>query len=177
MKNLLFFALIIGLFSCNNELNTNINQQKVYFEVHQANYAWIVYNNGIMIDSAGNVKSFDLKSVNEWEYPDKKGNISAEAMNNNYKRCTSLVTKIEMDSLKYYVDKIEKAAKGSLSKPQTIMADAGITEYIAYIYDTKTNLYKKVLLFQWGDNQITNNSKEAKELYQWLTRIKQEKEQ
>mgnify|MGYP001167389334 FL=1 len=177
MKKLLAFALVIGLFSCNNEINTNIKQQKVYFEVHHANYAWIVYNNGIMIDSAGNVKSFDLKSANEWEYPDDRGKISAEAMSNNYKHCTSLLTNIEMDSLKYYVNKISKAAKGTLSKPESIMADAGITEYIAYIFDSKTNLYQKVLLSQWGDNQITNNSKEARELYRWLYRITQDLKQ
>jgi len=174
MKKLLAFALVIGLFSCNSEINTNIKQQKVYFEVHHANFAWIVYNNGIMIDSAGNVKSFDLKSINEWEYPDDKGKISTEAIANNYKRCTSLLTKIDMDSLKYYVNKISKAAKGTLSKPESIMADAGITEYIAYIYDSKTNLYQKVLLFQGGDNQTTNKSKEADEIYRWLYRITQD---
>jgi hypothetical protein len=75
--------------------------------------------------------------------------------------------------LHYFVNKIDNAARGIVSDPVGVMADAGIMEYIAYVFDKKRDRYKKVVLYQWGDQQITNDAPEAAELYAWLMRMGQ----
>ena len=53
------------------------------------------------------------------------------------------------------------------------MAYAEIVEYIAYVFDKKRDRYKKVVLYQWGDQQITNDAPEATELNAWLMQMGQ----
>lgn len=166
---ILLFAIVLFFFSCDDKVE--ITNQRVFFEVHYVNFAWSYSNRGILIDSMGNVSSFDLKTNNRWNYPDSLGYISCEAMNENVTLCDSVVKQISNDSLSFYVKQIDEAARGKISEPVGVMYDAGGIEFIAYTFDHKTDRYKKVLLHQWGDFQITNNAPEAQNLHQWLMRV------
>jgi hypothetical protein len=53
------------------------------------------------------------------------------------------------------------------------MADAGIQRYSAFLYNKDTKKYKRILLYQWGDELIENTSSEAKELQKWMAEINQ----
>ena len=168
---ILLFSIILCFFSCNDDIE--ITQQRVFFEIHYVNYAWSYVNHGILIDSLGNVNGYHLSQKNNWNYPDSLGYISRKEMNENFSHCDTVIHHISKDSLQYFVNKIDNAARGIVSDPVGVMADAGIMEYIAYVFDKKRDRYKKVVLYQWGDQQITHDAPEAAELYAWLMRMGQ----
>jgi len=125
-----------------------------------------------MIDSAGYVYSFDIsKNDASWKTADKNDEISEADMKNNLSLCSKTSKQISTDSLNHFSSLIVKASQGSLTEPQTVMADAGMTTYVAYIFNNATGRYKKVLLYQWGDVQIKNASPEANEIADWLMRL------
>ena len=168
-KYLIPFVLII-LISCKTE--TPSISQKILFEKHYTNYAWIYQNNGYLIDSSGNVKAFDLSNDTlKWNEPDKDGNISVTKMNENLALCKSIVGKVNQDTLTHYSGKIWSASYGKITMPNTQMADAGSIVYSAFIYNGKTNKYQKVMIKTWGDLMIDNSAPEAVSIYQWMQRI------
>jgi len=170
---LALLVVLITLMSCNDNIPTT--QQRIFFEVHYINYAWGYTNQGILIDSLGNVYDYDLTLAQKdgWKSADEDGYISRTDMNKNFAFCDRIVHQVSMDSLQNFVYKIDEAAHGTVSEPVAVMADAGIKQYIAYIYDKKKDRYKKILLSQWGDMQCTNSSPEALELSAWLIKMEQ----
>lgn len=162
--------LLLVLISCNTE-NPSI-QQKILFEQHYTNYAWGYQNNGYLIDSLGNVRAFDVsRDTTKWNEPDKDGYISAAKMNENLALCKSIVGKVNQDTLTHYSDKIWEASYGKISKSVSQMADAGSIVYSAFIYEAKTNRYKKIMLKTWGDWMVDNSAPEAISIYKWMQRL------
>jgi len=165
---LILFAFI--LISCNEEIP--VLKQKIYFEKHYVNMAWIPQSTGFLIDSLGIVKEFRWVEVfHIWYDPDSTGHVSSVDMDKNISYCQPGDIIIQRDTLKKYVDEIYAASKGTISLPEHVMADAGITTYSAFIFNEKTNQYKQVLLKTDGDISITNNSSAAMDIYQWMKRI------
>ena len=165
---ILFTVFIIT--SCKEEIPSM--KQKIYFEMHYVNYAWLPQSSGYLIDSVGNVLTFKWVEVfHEWYEPDSTDYISAVNMDKNISFCQTPTSHINPDTLKYYVSKIYAASKGTITKPQMQMADFGEIRYSAFIYDEKTNRYKEVLIKLYGDLMSNNNSPEATEIYQWMNRI------
>jgi hypothetical protein len=165
----LLFIVLITLCSCVD--NIDFSKQRILFSVQYVNYAWSYTNNGFMVDSAGNVCSYNLSENSKWNNADSLNFISEEDMNENLSLCTRLSEGITKDTLQYYINKINAARKGKLIESDVYMADAGIKQYWAYVYDADTKKYKQILLNQWGDVQITNSAYEASEITQWLNRI------
>lgn len=162
--------LLMVLISCNTE--TPSISQNILFEKHYVNYAWGYQNNGYLIDSLGNVWTFDIsKESIKWKEPDKDGYISAAEMNENKARCKTVVAIVHPDTLNYYSSKIWRASYGKISEPFNQMADAGSIVYSAFIYEEKSNRYKKVMLKTWGDWMIINSAPEAESISQWMQRI------
>jgi hypothetical protein len=63
---------------------------------------------------------------------------------------------------------IEGARQGKLSHPQDRCLDAGLMTYVAYIYESKSDRYKPVLLYQAGERARQNQSESARILSEWL---------
>ena len=166
-----FFAFIlIAITSCKTEVP--IVHQKILFEQHYMNYAWGYQNKGYLIDSLGNVRTFDIsKDTVKWNEADKERSISAAKLAQNIALCTSIVYQINHDTLSFYSGKIEAASKGKVSEPLNQMADAGSNVFSAFMYDEKTNSYKKIMLKTWGDWTINNDSPEAESIYSWMVRL------
>jgi len=168
-KELIFFILF-SFASCSNEIPNF--KQHILFEKHYSNWAWSYQNNGFLIDSLGNVHAFDLsKKTLKWNYPDSLGYISKDKMDKNLSYCDSIISKLNSDSLSLYVGKIWGASKGKITQSDIYMADFGEIRYSAYILDEKNNRYKEVLVRLYGDITKDNSSKEAGEIYGWMTRI------
>ncbi|MDD4967826.1 MAG: hypothetical protein PHT07_00170 [Paludibacter sp.] len=168
--NYIYFLFLLGLISCSEEIP--VLKQKIYFEKHYVNMAWIPQSTGFLVDSTGNVLQFSWVEVfHIWYDPDSTGMVSSSNMDKNISYCQPAVIHINADTLKHYVDKIYEASKGKVSDPQHVMADAGTTTYSAFIFDPKTNRYKQVLLKTDGDISTTNSAPAADEIYQWLKRI------
>ena len=111
-----------------------------------------------------------MEVSHSWYDPDSTGHVSSVNMDKNISYCQPGNIRINRDTLKKYVDEIQAAAKGTMSVPQHVMADTGITIYSAFIFIEKTNLNKQVMLKTEGDISISNDSSAALNIYQWMKR-------
>lgn len=166
---LLLLSVLFALLSCDDDVK--LTNQRVFFEVHYINGAWGYVNHGVLIDSLGNVSSFNLAAKSAWNYPDSLGKISRADMNENFALCDSVVHNVGSDSLQHYVNMIDNAARGKVSDPAYVMADAGIRQYFAYVYDSKSDSYTRIVLYQWGDVMLENDAPAAAVLTEWLARM------
>jgi hypothetical protein len=138
------------------------------FMVEYSNYAWGIRHSGIMIDSTGNVMTFNLPTT--WNRPDEMGFISLEDMQENLTQMEEISCAVTRNDFARYSSKLMEAKNGTLSDPKNEMADFGTVLYSGFLFDSNNNTYKRILIKQTGDWAIDNSSKEAQELYEWLKR-------
>jgi len=166
----LFILFLFIFFNCKKENETTpLLNQEVLFEVGFINYAWFFEHHGALIDSAGKVWHYD-KPVN-WHFP-TNGYISSTDMKENIQKLDASNYTINKDSLIKYFVKLKKAAIGEISEPINRGNDIGYFFWLGYIYDSKTGMYKEIILKVTGDTYIENKSVEAKEIYKWLNCLK-----
>ena len=163
--SLLFIFLLIG---CEKDEFFTNSDQEIYFRVDAINFAWIFYHAGFMIDSSGYVRGYNLPKV--WNWEDSLGYIAKSKMKENIGQLDTIITKINRDTLKKYINKIKKASRGPITDPVTQMFDAGTTRYSAYLFDSGSQKYKEVIIKQIGDQFIDNKSPEANQIYNWINR-------
>lgn len=167
LKTIIAILMIANLLSsCNDSID--LKNQRALFEVHYVNHAWGYTNNGFLIDSAGYVYTYNLKQT---ERVKDSSVISNDEMNYKFSISYKTGLKIPTDTLLFYLNKIHKASLGKLTQSETMMADAGIRRCYAYTYNDRKKSYHQILLDQWGDIQISNNSDEAVKIARWLQRL------
>jgi hypothetical protein len=166
MKSVLIVALSALLLSGCEKIHVyDIN---TIFMVEYSNYAWGLQHSGTMIDSTGNVLTFNLPPT--WNWPDELGFISLADMQENLTQMEEISCTVPRNDFAKYASKLMKAKDGTLSDPKNKMNDFGTIQYSGFLYDPDNSRYKRVLIKQFGDWAIDNSAKEAKELYEWLKR-------
>jgi hypothetical protein len=169
-KIIILAVAILMLTGCEKDDSLNPPlRQLVLFQIEYINYAWGYQHSGIMIDSAGNVGYF--KFPENWNSPDTLGYITEAEMNDNFKQLKDINFSVSRDTLISYYKLVETASKGKLSDPYNRMFDAGTTVYSGYLYYPTIKKYKQVLIKQWGDWSIDNQSPEADEIFRWLKSV------
>jgi len=166
----LFFFVFLIISACSKENNAipELNQE-VLFQFEFANYAWIPEHGGFLIDSSGNVRNFNMPE--NWHYADSNGWISENDMKENLLNSQSTSLTINKDTLIYYYTMIWKASKGEISKPRQVANDKGSTTISGFIYDNGTKKYKEIVIRQFGDIEVENNSQAASGIYNWLINL------
>jgi hypothetical protein len=163
----IYLTFLILLAGCNKDDDTiPAVGQVILFQKEYINYAWGYQQNGWVIDSSGNVRSYQLPEI--WHFADSLGMISSQDMNDNIQQAGSILFKIDKDTLLHYFAKLEDAANGKLSEPRQEMFDAGITQFSGYLYQPNSKKYKQVIIRQIGDVYIENKSSEANDIYNWM---------
>lgn len=166
MKRILIVTIFTLLLSgCEKIPNYDNN---TIFMVEFSNRAWVIQHSGIMIDSTGNVMTFNLPTT--WKRPDEMGFISLADMQENLAQMEEISCTVTRNDFARYSSKLMKAKNGTLSDPKNEMDDFGTIQYSGFLYDPDINSFKKILIKQTGDWAIENSSKEAKALYEWLKR-------
>jgi hypothetical protein len=169
MKRILFFTLIVLLlFGCNKEKYDSIPHG--YYTVEYMNFAWGFQHTGWIIDSEGNVMSFDLPS--NWNREDSLGYISEADLIDNLSQCNEKIDKVTSRRLYLNNKLIDGAANGTFSERENTSNDAGGMEFSCYQFDQELNLYKKVTLNVEGDWSYHNESEEAEKITKWMKKIK-----
>jgi hypothetical protein len=162
-----YFAFLFLLTGCNKEDDSLPEaKQTILFQREYINYAWGYRQDGWIIDSSGNFRTFQMPKV--WNFVDSLGLISSDDMNENIQQTDSILFKIEKDTILKYFSKLKKASEGKMSEPHQEMFDAGVTYFSGYIYEPCSKKFKQVLLRQTGDIFIENKSKEADEIFNWM---------
>lgn len=144
-------------------------KQRVCFQFDYMNYAWGYQHNGWLIDSSGNVYSYDKPE--NWTFPDSAGRIRQQDMNRNLDAAELVYVIPDMNMLNAKISLIPAAGEGSLQGPVYEMCDAGIAGYYGFLFNPETGIYRKVLLRQTGDARIENSAPESAELYDWLVSL------
>lgn len=166
MKSILIVSISALLISGCEKIHDNDNN--TIFMVEYSNRAWVIQHSGIMIDSTGNVMTFNLPTI--WNRPDEMGFISLADMQENLTQMEEISCTVTRNDFAKYSSKLMDAKNGTLSDPKNEMNDFGTVQYSGFLFDPDKNRYKRILIKQTGDWAIDNSSKEAKALYEWLKR-------
>ncbi len=165
---LLYISIVTVLLSCKKSDNANpILNQEVVFQIDYVN-GFTNEHCGLAIDSAGIIWKYNNPA--NWNYLDSENCIESNKMKENLQKM-EITSKIEKDVLLNYYRKLCIAASGELTEPRLEGYDIGILSYMGFIYDLKTNKYKQVLIKQSRSVIIENKSKEASDIYNWLTKF------
>lgn len=113
------------------------------FEYRHVNHAWSDYDDGFYVDNKGNVYVFD-----------------------NIKKKEKIIKSIPINELHKNYILLKKASRGSLSKPEGVMCDAGIITFTGYIPDGDTT--QDILLYQGGDVLQYNESQYTEFILGWM---------
>ncbi len=164
--------LILFFTGCNGKAElyeVSETGQKVYFQYEYINHAWGYQHYGWLVDSSGNVHCYDKPE--DWILTDSLRQISGTDLNRNLLSADSVCYTLDEEVLESKIKLIEAASRGKISEPVHEMYDAGVGIYWAFIYNSKDDVYKKILLKQAGDFRIDNSSPEARTLYEWLESV------
>ena len=147
-------------------------EQLVFFQYEYINHAWGYMHNGWLIDSTGSVYCYEQPEY--YAKADSMGYVNLEDLDRMISEYDTVCYVIEPSTLRSNAELIAPAAEGELSLPDNRMADAGIRSYYAYLYDSDTQKYKRVLLLQEGDWEIINQSAAANDLADWMKLLRKE---
>ena len=118
------------------------------------NQAWGYQRRGVVLDTAGNIWKYDIKSsptalVNPWG-PKDMANMSEEELKLRYNG--AMVTgKVPIEEIAEHLALIAEAAKAKPTEPKGVGADMGANVLYCYTYDAAKRSYAQVLLDQKGD--------------------------
>jgi hypothetical protein len=164
MKRILTVAISALFLSGCEEVHDYGNN--TIFMVEYSNWAWGIQHSGIMIDSTGNVMTFNLPD--RWNRPDEKGFISLADMQENLAQTDEISCTVTRNDYAKYSSKLMKITNATLSDPKNEMYDFGTVQYSGFLFDPDNITYKRILIKQIGDWAIDNRSREARALYEWL---------
>jgi len=162
----LLLLCVSGCLSTPDALSGSLSEQRFYFEMTHANYAWVKQLRGVYIDRQGDVYAYDHSHA-MWEPADPDA-YTAEELLQKFDSQKDHIGTVDAATLRRMTALIDAAAQGRLSEPVNECADAGITAYLAYQFDRNSGKYLPVVLYQAGDWAQKNLSDEAATLSEWL---------
>lgn len=165
---LLFAALMLP--ACSGDEITVSDEQEIFFEVNYVNYAWGFQNNGFLIDKSGRVHTFDKPK--DWKFAGS-GPITLAEMDARLSKTTIANYTVPAGELGQYIDKLKRVSDKEFTDPVNAGADMGASAYYVYRYDASTKTYNAVLLQSVGDNNVYNKDSDAKEIAEWLVKVRQ----
>lgn len=138
----------------------------VIFEVEHINYAWGYTHYGIYIDNAGNVYHYDRKRQ-PWKYNAQTVFSELELLDKFSIEKTVLQT-LSINDIQQRYTTARRSDVAMLNKPEYRCADAGVTSFWVYEWNTETKRYSRTLLTSAGDVTRKNQNRDGQELVQWL---------
>jgi len=169
--SLCLIAAAIALPGCSDEQISVSEEQEIFFEVNYVNYAWGFQNTGFMIDKAGRVRTYD--KPRDWKFA-SEGPITVSEMDERLAKTTISNYTVPASELSRYVNKLRQVSDKDFTKPATVGADMGASAFYVYRYDGGTKTYNAVLLESVGDVNVYNKDSDAKEIADWLAKVRQE---
>lgn len=171
-------TLTIALVGCGGWGGPNDSTNHYLFSVGYINFAWGYNNQGIYVDEDGAVWSYDwnpdfaLPPTAAWDGFDDPSAIRPDELEELFAPSRKLLRHVDKNELAEMELMIAEAAKGTISQPVSIGADAGSHTHVAYLYNSTTGTYREVLLQQRGDFRQDNDSQAAEMLVTWLDSIR-----
>lgn len=164
-------ALIVSGRGCEEMLLADhpLPDQEYFFLYEYINHAWGYQHNGWLMDSTGTVHYFEVPD--KWMVPSTDEAIDIQGIEHYGAQSDSVITVVDKGELAAKVHLIDAAARGKLTEPENVMADAGSWSYYALRYDPGAKDYERILLKQDGDWEVDNTSEAADEIYKWMKKL------
>jgi len=167
-KIMFLFLLTVILTGCKKNMVIN-DRQAVIFEFEYVNYAWNYQHYGFLIDSEGNVLTYNNPET--WNFPDRELRISEDQVAENLSMCTHSGIRIPKSELQKYSNHIKNIASSKVSALKNAADDAGSSEYICYQYSESSGMYKGTIIKMEGDFTCENLNFFSKKVTEWLKNI------
>lgn len=137
-----------------------------------ANQAWGYQRRGVVLDTAGSVWRYEIRSVpntmvNPWQ-PKDVSKMSEDEVKLRYAGAVATGKKVSLEEIGRNAGLIDQAAQAKPTEPKGVGADMGQTLTYCYSYDGSRREYSQVMLDNKGDWVSTNPSPAAKTLVAWL---------
>jgi len=167
-KILLIVLSLLFITGCKKPGNVS-EKQVILFQFDYMNYAWGYQHNGFIIDSEGNVLTYE--NPEDWNFPDKDLTLTEEQLAENVMKCTPAGIRIAEAELLKYSNYIKSIASSKVTAIKNVGADAGSSEYICYQYSEASSRYKGYLIKMEGDFTCENLNFYSKKVVAWLKDI------
>ncbi|HWV29901.1 MAG TPA: hypothetical protein VN038_09625 [Dyadobacter sp.] len=171
LMSLCAIAVAIALPACSDDEISVSDEQEILFEVNYVNYAWGFQNTGFLIDKTGRVRTYDKPK--DWKFAED-GPFTVAEMDERVSKTTVSKYTVPANELSQYVSKMRQVSDKEFTKPVNAGADMGASAYYVYRYDTGSKTYQAVLLQSVGDNNVYNKDSDAKQIADWLVKVRQE---
>jgi hypothetical protein len=166
---ILLLLLIASQFAGCKKNITISDRQAILFEFEYVNYAFTYQHYGFLIDSEGNVLSYN--NPEGWNFPDRELRITENQVAANLSMCTRTDIRIPKSELQKYSNHIKNIASSKISAPKNVAEDTGSSEYICYQYSESTGLYKGTIIKMEGDFTCENLNFFSKKVAEWMKNI------
>ncbi|MBN1606700.1 MAG: hypothetical protein JW940_08700 [Polyangiaceae bacterium] len=147
--------------------------QRLLFERAHSNFAWgpqHVQSNGRFVTADGNVYEYSTPVQEDGTFGDllrRKDRMTEQQVSAKYGSSPELVATVSESELLAMFALVAEARTGALFEAYC-GNDAGVDEYVAWLYDPSTSLYGPVLVGAEGDTCVVNSNPAAATIMDWL---------
>ncbi len=141
---------------------------RVFLESERLNNAWGYFHQGWVIDTAGNIISYDIARDGAHWYGNESGYYTAEELWSKIHHLDTVRGFIPADTMEILRTLAAASVAGTYSDTTWPMRDAGAWTYSCYVYDPDSAKYRQVVLRVWGDCQFFNTAQSAMTLSTWM---------
>lgn len=146
--------------------------QRFVCERSYTNFAWGYQHGGIFVDRDGRVHRFAVRGTARLAPASTDGLDEAE-LEAKFGPGPTLLRTVPKDELLAMFRLIPAAAKGRNSEAASVSRDSGAFVSACYLFDTKTQRYRRIELDVKGDWEYRNLAPEAHQLVTWLAALDQ----
>jgi hypothetical protein len=146
---------------------------RIAFAVTEYNAAWAHRYSGWYIDHAGSLFTVSAwhESADSLWLIEEDGLLTLPEIGGLEHVWEAAGTTVNADSVQAMFRLLRAAAEGPFVSHPGECADCGVWHYVGMRRDCEKEGYKMVLLYQGGEERMTNESPEAARLHEWLENI------
>jgi hypothetical protein len=167
-KTVLITLLVLIVSGCKKNYVIS-DKQAILFQLEYVNNAWGYQHNGFIIDSEGNILTYD--NPENWNFPNNDFSLIESQVLDNMAKCIQSDKKIPKEELQKYSNYITNIASSKVTAVKNSAANAGSLEFICYKYSESSGMYKGYLIKKEGDFTCENLNFYSKKVAAWMRDI------
>ncbi|HVN57476.1 MAG TPA: hypothetical protein VMT63_04210 [Bacteroidales bacterium] len=163
--NMVLLSAMITGGGCTDSRMLNVDQ-KVLYMYSFTNSPAAQKNQGIIIDSRGNILLFD--QPRKWNLPDKNSTLTGEQVDENLAQCKSTGLRIPETELLKFSGYIDNLASSRVSALKSITSGRGTYYYCCFSFNAASGIYKQVTIREHGDTDCENLNFYSRKVVEWI---------
>jgi len=152
--------------------NVISSEQKMLFQYSYVNYAWGSNNQGLIIDTEGNLLLYN--NPEKWNFPDNSSTLTQAQVKENLSYCVSTGRKVTGAELQKYASYIANLAASKVTAKKAVAADMGTFNYYCFTYSEGSSSYREVTIRTAGDFEFENLNFYTKKIIDWMNQMIQD---